>query len=239
MSRAVARRFTPSLSKSWAAQRLALMLTPATCVLRWDAWVRRDLWSRAARRLGRFCCRAVLPTRASVAKRLRTAPRRASRALLLVCCRFCGFNGQLLKTGFALPTTVIKQPKQHFPGAAEAVKAWSAVVSRCVAALSAVCAPCGSRACAHCRNAKTQIATGSKKLPRQRAVEFLPLDALSQPRSAPQYQKPRAGRPNLIHHQTDGGLLANRGLGRRRRGNTARTPCCRTTHQQAPTTPLW
>jgi len=25
----------------------------------------------------------------------------------------------------------------------------------------------------------------------------------------------------------------------RNRGNTARTPCCRTTHQQAPTTPLW
>ena len=190
--------------------------------------------------LGGFVRRAVLPARMRLVRSvLRTSPRRACSAVLLGFGCFCGFNGQLLKTGFALPTTVIKQPKQHFPGAAEAVKAWSAVVSRCVAALSAVCAPCGSRACAHCRNAKTQIATGSKKLPRQRAVEFLPLDALSQPRSAPQYQKPRAGRPNLIHHQTDGGLLAIRGLGRHRRGNTARRPCCRTTHQQAPTTPLW
>ena len=32
------------------------------------------------------------------------------------------------------------------------------------------------------------------------------------------------------------GPLANRALGRHRRGNTARTPCCRTTHRQAPTT---
>jgi hypothetical protein len=98
--------------------------------------------------------------------------------LLCFCC-FCGFNGQLLKTGFALPTTVIKQPKQHLHGAAVAIKAWSAVLLRSIAALSAVCTLCGLRARARCRNAKTQNRYLPKKLPRQRAVEFLPLDALS------------------------------------------------------------
>ena len=115
MSRAVARRFTPSLSKSWAAQRLALMLTPATCVLRWDAWVRRDLWSRAARRLGRFCW----PRGAAHARERREAVADGAEAccgavVLGLCRRFrAGAQRPTVLSEFAaLPTILINAAKK-------------------------------------------------------------------------------------------------------------------------------
>ena len=144
-----------------------------------------------------FVGRAVLPARASVAKRLRTAPRRACSAVLLGFCRFCGFNGQLLKTGFALPTIGLSSQNCTLRGAAAAIKACKAVLLPTLDVVGRLPRRSGPRASARCDNVKTQIATGSKKLPRQRALEFLPLDALSQPRPAPWYQKPRASGRNL------------------------------------------
>ena len=139
------------------------------------------------------CC----PRCVNVAKRLRTAPRRACSAVLLGFCRFCGFNGQLLKTDFALPTIGLSSQNCTLRGAAAAIKACKAVLLPTLDVVGRLPRRSGPRASARCDNVKTQIATGSKKLPRQRALEFLPLDALSQPRPAPWYQKPRASGRNL------------------------------------------
>jgi len=142
--------------------------------------------------------RAVLPTRASVAKRLRTAARRACGAVLLGFGCFCGFNGQLLKTGFALPTIGLSSQNCTLRGAAATIKASKAVLLPTLDVVGRLPRRSGPRASARCDNVKTQNRYGPKPcrgaapLPCSRAT----LRRSPGPRRAA--KKPRAGRPKII-----------------------------------------
>ena len=175
----------------------------------------RYLWSRAARRLGRFCLpRGAARAYAVGAKRLRTPPRRA-------VAPYCSFladlsvlehNGQTVLSRICSSAVGLKKAaiKGTLRGAAATVQACRAVIfalRRCSRRAHTQLGAAGF-VCAANRQSDFE-----KKLPRRRASALLPLDAATRPRSAPRGQK-NARRPpkTAAGRPVAGGPLGSRSI---------------------------
>ena len=177
-------------------QRAGTLLNPPPPVLRWHPWVRHYLWSRAARRLGRFC-----------------SPRGAARACALLrsgCGRgvlwrwsvgtsptfLCWTQRPFLKNLFwqLLSSTLIKrQPKGHLRDAAVVVKSLKTVSQPSAPQQARETARAAARAFTSGQFGKTQF--GKKKRPDRRASALFPQEAAAQPRVALRNQNSARRRP--------------------------------------------
>ena len=155
--------------------------------------------------------------------------------------RFCaGHNGRFLKTCFGNCSQhfVKRQPKKHIRDAAVVIEALETVSQPSAPQQARETARAAARAFTSGQFGKTQF--GQKKRPDRRASALFPQEAAAQPRVALRNQNSARrppGKSNTVRQLRAGTLAAASTPSNR--GNTARTPCCRTTHQQAPTTPLW